>query len=289
MLKRNVLSSPRLTELKKKKRRGFLRRVLIITLGFIVVFGILSYVSRNAKININTIEISGNKIIDTGLIKNIVDEQLTGYYLKIFPKTNFIFYPKTLISNELGIKLKRLKNISLSLKDVNTLLVSVSERTALYTWCGVNPPGLENSEQKCYFLDENGFVFGEAPYFSGEVYLRFYGLGDLNQDNPVGFYFSRKIFNNLILFKNEVEKMGLKAKAFYILPDGDIKMFLPSKDGTSKDPEVIFKSNADFNQVAENLQASLGTEPLQSKFKKDYTSLLYIDLRFGNKVYYKFK
>ena len=46
--------------------------------------------------------------------------------------------------------------------------------------------------------------------------------------------------------------------------------------------------DSDFEKLAENLQAALMTEPLQSDFKNKFSSLLYIDLRFGNKVYYKF-
>jgi hypothetical protein len=54
-------------------------------------------------------------------------------------------------------------------------------------------------------------------------------------------------------------------------------------------PEIIFKIDSDFQKIAENLQAAITTEPLQTDFKNKYSSLLYIDLRFGNKVYYKFR
>jgi len=70
--------------------------------------------------------------------------------------------------------------------------------------------------------------------------------------------------------------------------DGDVKLYLSSF--TSKmGPEIIFKADSNFEKIIENLQSVLSTEPLQSDFKNKYSSLLYIDLRFGNKVYYKFK
>ena len=53
-------------------------------------------------------------------------------------------------------------------------------------------------------------------------------------------------------------------------------------------PKIIFKKDADLQNIAENLQAALNIEPLKSKFKNKYSLLLYIDLRFGNKVYDKF-
>jgi len=69
--------------------------------------------------------------------------------------------------------------------------------------------------------------------------------------------------------------------------DGDIEIYLKPVDSLNF-PKIILKSTSDFNKVVENLQSVLTTEPFQSDFKNKYSSLLYIDLRFGNKVYYKF-
>ena len=71
--------------------------------------------------------------------------------------------------------------------------------------------------------------------------------------------------------------------------NNDIKMYLSGGATSTTGPEIIFKTDADFQKIAENLEAALTTEPLLSKFKNNYSSLLYIDLRFGNKVYYKFQ
>ncbi len=81
--------------------------------------------------------------------------------------------------------------------------------------------------------------------------------------------------------------MGVATKAIYVTVDGEVRILLPAR-GDGRNPEIILKADADFNKVAENLQAALDTEPLLSKFKTQYSSLQYIDLRFGNKVYYKF-
>jgi hypothetical protein len=266
-----------------------MRKVTLIILSIVAFVSLITYISRNSKINIGTIEVTGNKIIDTKLIKDIADEKLSGRYLKLFPKTNFLLYPKKSIEENLREKFKRLKDISIKLKDINTLEIDVTERTPSYTWCGVVPPTSNDSTQSCYFLDDSGFIFDEAPYFSGDVYLRFYGKDGLEGADPLGHSFLPQSFNNLITYENLVLQMGLKPKAFFITEDGDIKMLLPRGAGASSDPEVIFKQDADFNKVAENLQAALGTEPLHSNFKNKYSSLLYIDLRFGNKVYFKFR
>jgi hypothetical protein len=282
-MNRSVLNSPRLLELKKKQRKILRRKIFFWVFLFLLILVGLSFLSKWEKINISDIQISGNKMVETKLIESVVKEKIDGNYLWVFPKTNFLIYPKGEIEKELTNKFKRLENISLKAKNFKTLEISLSERTALYTWCGATLPETIDNNQKCYFLDKNGYIFDEAPYFSGEVYLKFFGSASL------GSYFFQPNFARLISFKETTEKIGVKPVIFYIQDDGDIKMFLSSPSMSQLGPEIIFPANSDFEKVAENLQTVLTTEPLKSDFKSKYSSLLSIDLSFGNKVYYKFK
>jgi cell division septal protein FtsQ len=289
MQKRNVLNSPRLFELKKRKHRAVLNKILLSLLGLLAIFILLAYFSHFDSLNINEIQIVGNKTVDAEAIKTVVKQQVAGKYLWFFPKTNILFYPQNSIRNELQDKFKRLKDISFSIKNNKVLEVSLSERVAKYTWCGADLPPTDAENQKCYFLDEDGYVFDEAPYFSGEVYFKFYGLENINTNNPLGSYFFKQNFKQLISFKDILVSIGLKPATLDITDDGDIEIFLSRGSSSTTGPKIIFKTDADFQNVAENLEAALVTEPLQSKFKNKYSSLLYIDLRFGNKVYYKFQ
>ena len=281
MKNRSVLNSPRLLQFKKGMRKALLKKILFLIFLFILLLVGLSFLSKWEKLNINNIQISGNKVVETKIIEEIVKEKISGYYFWFFPKTNFLIYPRGEIEKELADKFKRIKDISINVKNLQTLDIFINERTALYTYCGIAPAELDDSNQKCYFMDEDGYIFDEAPYFSGQVYLKFYG--------KTGSYFFEPNFNKLISFKETLEKVGIKPTAFYVQDDGDIKMFFSSFSTSQMGPEIIFKTDSDFGQVAENLQTVLTTEPLQSEFKNKYPSLLYIDLRFGNKVYYKFR
>jgi hypothetical protein len=262
----------------------------------------LVYFSRIKTLNISEIQIDGNKVIDTEALKTTVEEQISGKYLWLFPKTNILFYPENSIKKDLQEKFSRLKDIKLSIKNNKVLVISLTERTAKYTWCGNTIPETrfpENSDsEKCYFLDEDGYIFDEAPYFSGEIYFKFYGLPDglhsesgyeAPEDLILGSYFSKQNFQQLILLKDNLISFGLKPFALYIKPDQNMEIFLSSKNSSTLEPKILIKTDIDFQNVTENLEAALTTEPLQSEFKNKYSSLLYIDLRFGNKVYYKFK
>src|SRR3989344_3198226 len=278
MQKRNVLHSPRLLELKKRRRRIFLSKILFSILAFLAVFALLAYLSRLNGLNFGKIEVGGNKIVNTEAIKRIVDKTITGNYFYFFPKTNILYYPAKNIEKELQNKFKRLENINVSVtpttpsREEAILEISVTERKALYIWCGAIPPEIEQENKTtCYFLDKDGYIFDEAPYFSGEVYFKFYGfvykataegLTDLASYAPIGSFFSELNFQKIVAFKEMTEQMGLKPAALYILSNGDVKMFL-SAGKSQKRPEIIFNIDSSADILAENLQAALTTEPLK--------------------------
>ena len=138
-----------------------------------------------------------------------------------------------------------------------------------------------------FIVDKEGYIFDEAPYFSGEVYFKFYGVPEPNTENPAGSYVAKGYFDKLILFKNTLTEINLKPAVIYIQDGEDAKILLSKDKASSLAPEIIFKKDSDYQKIAENLKAALDTEPLISKFKNNYSTLQYIDLRFGNKVYFK--
>lgn len=286
-MKRNILNSPRLLELKKHRRRVFIGKFLLCLFALLAIFALLVYISRIPIFNISSVEIIGNKIVDSQMIKEIVEKEITGDYLWFFPKTNIALYPKNNIKNGLHNEFRRLKDINFSIQsggNKKILGMSLSEREALYTWCGENLPEIEirSEEYLCYFMDDGGYLFDQAAYFSGEVYFRFFG--------PLaGSYFSPDIFEKVVAFKDFLLNMAIKPTSVYLKKDGDIEIYLSSNILPPNAPKIIFKKDFNLEKLSENLQAALITEPLQSNFKNKYSSLLYIDLRYGNKVYYKFR
>ena len=227
-------------------------------------------------------------MVETEAIKETIQKDLVGNYFWLFPKTNFLLYPKKQIKNELGNKFKRFSIVSIGLDNIRTLKISVTEREGKYLWCGDIVPILisDVTSYKCYFMDQEGYIFDEAPYFSGNVYFKFYGKNDVNLENPAGTYFLENKFDKIIIFKNALEKLNLNPTAFWLNDTGDANISLSSEPETG--PKIIFKIDSDYEKIAENLQAAITTKVLQTKLKTDFSSLLYIDLRFGNNVYYKF-
>ena len=289
MKRKYILHSPHIEELKRKKRKTLRNKIIIFGFCFLIFLTGLVFLSRWQKINVQSIQISGNEIIETQAIESVVQKDLTGHYLWLFPKTNFLLYPKKHIKKELENTFKRFSSVSIDLNDIKTLEISVSEREGKYLWCGNSLPATMSDPAgfQCYFTDQDGYIFDEAPYFSGNVYFKFYGQNDGDLKNPAGTYFLKDKFEQIVEFKNSLQGLGLNPTVFWLDENGDANIALSSEPMTCA--KVIFKINSDYEKITENLQATITTEPLQSKLKNNFASLLYIDLRFGNNIYYKFK
>jgi hypothetical protein len=281
MKKRNTLNSPRLSELIKHRHRTVFKKIAFSILGLLAFMALVVYISRLGILNISD--------------KTVVEQQTSGKYLRLFPKTNILIYPQNSIKNELQNKFKRLQNIKISIINNRVLEISVSERASKYIWCVADSPSpldsstTDNSSQKCFYLDADGFVIDEAPFFSGNVYFKFYGSSSLDINTSQGSYFSEQNFKQLISFSDVLMSLDLKPVAIYIGDNGDIEVYLGNGSSAMIGPRIMFNTSSDFQSVAENLETALTTEPLQTEFKNKYSSLQYIDLRYGNKVYYKFR
>lgn len=287
MRQKLVSSSHYLQESKKKKKNVFKKKVLIFLVLFALVLAGLSLLLRWSKLNIQNIEISGNSIVDSTNLENTTREELSGNYLWFMPKTNFLVYPKNNVKAVLADKYKILKNISIGLKGVETLEIKVTERDGKYTWCGNTPQ--DDTNNNCYFMDESGYIFGQAPFFSGDIYLKFYGQVKDDVSAPLGLNYFNNFFPKLLQFRDIVKQMGISTSAYYIKNDGSAELYITSSTPFPDKQKIIFNPAEDISKLAENLQTALSTDPLKTDFKKKFSSFEYIDLRFGNKVYYKFK
>jgi hypothetical protein len=69
--------------------------------------------------------------------------------------------------------------------------------------------------------------------------------------------------------------------------DGDNELIL-EKRGQTNAPGVLFAKDADLLKTANTLGSALSGEPLLSAMKDKYDKLEYLDVRFVNKVFYKF-
>lgn len=296
-----ILNSPRIKEIRQKRRNLVYGKIIVIFILSILLLAGLSFATKIKKINIQKIEITGNSVIETSELENIIRQEISGNYMHLFARSNYFLISRNRIKQSLIANFKRILSVEVRLTDLRTIEVRIVEREAKYIWCDGLPAqaGLpeDTLNQKCYFADDSGYIFDTAPYFSGSVYFKIYGglshrdSGAEIDSSPIGSnILTLDEFNKIINFYDSITRVIPTIKPIFVLIKSDsiYEMVLENSDGLFG-PRIIFSKDNDIDKILGNLASALSSEPFTSMFRDKYNDLLYVDLRFDDKVYYKFK
>lgn len=260
----------------RRKRRQFLLKAGALCAGVVLLLAGAVFLLRHEKLQIESVVVEGGEVVDVRALTNFISGTLAEKYLWLVPKSNVLLIPEDSLEASVLKSFPRLNTIELSRTDFRTLSVVVKEREPRALWCGENRLG-EGSTPSCYFLDEHGFVYAPAPSFSGEVYIRLYG--PLGGGEPIGqFFLTAEYFTKLRAFAEALQSRDVKALELALIDERDAELYL--EDGT----KILLDPSEDLDYVLDNLLSVLTSATFK---ERDKINLEYLDLRFGNKVYYK--
>jgi len=264
------------TKLARRKRRSFLFTFFIFIIIFSLLVAGVTYLLKRQEVMIQNIVLNGNVTVSTEELENFIREELKGNYFLIFPRSSIFIYPRSLIEEGILFKFKKIEKAEVSFNSFNSILVSVEERQPSALWCGENR--LDGAIPECFFLDEKGLLYTNSPSFTGDIYFRFYG--PLGEGSSVGQQFlPTKTFQGMLFFLQSLRESGIHPVELAVGNEEDYELYL--ENGT----QVLFAQDEDLTFVLDNLQTTLFSDELKERNTIDID---YIDLRFGNKVYYKF-
>ena len=289
MFGKKVIHSKHLSA-QKKRKRVFVSIFSILLVG--IILGGVIYFARASFLQIKSIIITGNTTISAEDLEKIVLEKTSGFYFfGLIPKKSILFYSKKDIEETLKKDFQHIKNIKVGSIGFSKLEISVSEYKPSALWCGdfsntylnVSVASTTKSIEpsaNCYFLDNTGFIFSEAPVFSDGVYFKYYGV--INSPNPIKKqYLPSDAFREISTFLSNINKLGLDISGLEKQEDGDFKVSL------SGGGYIIFNRQYLLSQTFENLQSFLNNREIFPKGFNSSTTIDHIDLRAGNKILYK--
>lgn len=256
---------------KKKKRKKFFRHSLLIggVILILLIFGIFWFF-MSSYFKINKVEIFGNENIPAEQISGNIKKNFSGRYYFIFPKNNVLIIPEQKMAENLATAFPSLSEIYFEKRYPARLSVYVKERKPTAVLC---------NGQDCAFIDNSGYVFERAPYFSGGVFLKFIDQREENKNIKLKTNFLVKDeYEKIFEFKNYFLKAGLDAAEVILQKDGIYRFDI------SKRFSILVNNYNEPSKCFENLILALNSE-----IKEKSADLEYIDLRFENKIYYKFK
>jgi hypothetical protein len=235
--------------------------------SFAAVGGFIYVVGYSPLVQINKVTVSGASAADPVRIEAAVSQTLGGYDYYVIPKDNYFSVNTTGVKNFVLAQFPNLISAEVK-KKFGQVDVSVTERQPTYRMIiGDNS----------YLLDQEGKGLAEAAPGEGDALV---ALSSDSADFAVGKPMIQLDWLQAIvnLHKYFATQVGIRDQLFKLdTINGDIEVV--TVEGWS----AIFDPQNDINNQLKTL-----TSALAGKFNPDdRKKLLYIDVRFGDKVFYK--
>ncbi len=250
--------------------------ILILCLALAWGTRMLSY---HPQLTIQTISVEGAERVPPEVVISYVTTLLDDGRFHFLARRNIFLYPKSALANAVATNFPRIASAHVSRESPlsTNLIVRIEERDPFSRWCA--EPEVDMSAA-CFWMDSNGFVFAEAASEErgANAYVFTKGL-TLGGEWPIGETFSPGHIPGILAMLRYLENADFKPTGASIENDQDLFIYL--EEGFF----IKASYGQDAAQLARNLELILESDALRGKA----TNLDYIDLRFGNRVYYKMK
>jgi len=247
-------------------------RIIKTVVGTLALAGIvwsLGLASYHERLAIRDIAIEGESAISERTLKTAIDAVLYDGSRPLFSKTNMFLYPRRTLIQSLKEEFPRIDTVSVARPSLlaQAVVVSVTERQPRHTWC--------DKDERCFVLDESGFIFDNLQ---GDTIGYVFRGGLVPNESPIGQTFLRSSIGEVLELLHTLNTSGYAPRGVIVESDTDMSVSLAEGFGL----KVSF--GLDPSAVVRNLKLVLDSGTLKGKIGE----LEYVDLRFGNRVYYKF-
>ncbi len=281
-----ILYTPRQPKRKKFSKERL--RILLAFAGLLALIGLCIGTVRLAYFRIRDVsvaEIPG----DIGMIgteqdaeelKAAIDGALSGSYVLIMPKRFIFGVSGRTLEQQLLVALPRLATVSVAKQFPHGLSVSYTKRIFFGLLCNdLNKTGIRS----CGYIDRAGFVYEDAPEASGSLIVKV--KSDLPSVKVGTHAIDEQTAKQMALFGDGVGRIaGLRLIAYELAvqaPD-ELRMHVAPPAGGGF--MLIVKKDDNPETILRVLRTVLDEE-----IKTDKSKLDYIDLRLGNKVFFKLR
>lgn len=256
------------------------RRARIIGFGvlgslLISVAFIASYASYLPQYSVRSVAVEGAQLVPANLIVDYTESLIYNGSHGFFSRANIFLYPKAIIEKDIPLEFPRIKSATVSRSSLlsNAITVTVVERQPFALWC----EGVGN----CYDMDQNGFIYAQdsANASTSENVTFSGGIATSSLADPIGQTFAPSHALGLIAFLQQLAQSGFTPLGAQVQSDQDFSV--PLSQGFA----IYASFGEDAGTLVNNLQLVLSSDALAGQEQ----NLEYVDLRFGDKVYYKLK
>ncbi len=253
----------------KAKKRTWRSKLIFLTLAAVFVCLVwLFYFS--SVFNVTSVEVVGNSKIAESDIKDAVWRQTNESRFFIFKQKNLNLFDEDELAANLNGQYY-FENLSINKKFPGTIIINLKEKEYSAVWY---------ESDKYYYIDNEGNIFSEAdplqikrqnyPLIENRREGKIDGKAVKADDGSIDYIVS--------LFK-ELKNNRKNFKIDRFILDSD---FYTVKLKLLEGPEIYFNTKEDIKKQIAKLLVIVG-----EKLKDDFINKEYIDLRYGDRVYYR--
>lgn len=259
---------PRL-RLAERRRRARNTGVLLTLFLLIVAAGGVAALSHHSRLTIRSIAISGVERLEPAAVQRATDAVLHDGAFHILARDSMFLYPRREMEAALLREFPRIASLSIARESFlsQTLRVSVVERKSFALWCSV----------ECFLMDDGGFIFARAEGQPARSYIFSGGLNEGRASVGQTFLYGR--LNDSLRLLELLGQAGFEPRGLSVESEQDLSV--PMNEG--------FTMLATFDEDAETLVRRLTLALASDVLRGREAEVEYVDLRFGNKLYYKMK
>ena len=271
---------------RRARRKKYFRRSIVVTLLAVSLLSVGFWYSWNAPFFALThIVVSGEDKVPESDLLSTIDEVLAPSYLSLLSRRVNWFYPRQELKQRLTTEFPELFSIEIANSSFGTLWVEVAERKPVALWC---------QESGCYFIDETGLLYSRAPHFSNAPLFTLTGE---SLPLPIG---SRPLptsqFASLLQLKSKIDQSLAANPAFakqtvnaaLLSQPVDYSFSIRDLRREAESWELLAVRETSAVTTSLRLEAALATPSFLTEYNLASTTLDFLDVRFGRKVFYKF-
>ncbi len=243
-----------------KKRTIILWKKIIIRSFFIFLFFFVIYELIFAPLTkINYFALDGFPDDKKEIITEQLKAEENTKFLFFISKDKMLTFSRSKFKKIITDNLPNTKSISIYPVSIHTLKIKITK---------YNPVFAMNDG---FAIDSDAHIYKEINDVSALPLLS--ASSTLNKDD----------IKNLTTVIDKLDKAFVNINAINIDEYNDVYLLNSENKG-----RIVFRLNSDYDKLWRNFLSVIDTEPLKGDLDTKKSDLSYLDLRFGNKVFYKF-
>lgn len=288
--------------LKSQRARGrqidiFFERAAQAMLLSYALFVFISWLSYRPVFHITGVVIDGLHAASPDNIIITTNDALSSRFAAHIFRNNMFLYPRERMLRDIAMADSHIASVSLSFDSRHTLRIAVREYTTARLFCqlpdgeavamsrdettstttrATNTPGGES--QHCYYADDQGYIFADAAEWSGHPYVTF-----VSSSTPPSLgthILPGEEYARVSQFLSLLGASNLHPHTVTILGNNDFRI------ETMLDWDILWSSKKDPQKSTDNLALVLNSLKVKGDGENE-KALQSIDLRFGDKIFYK--